>query len=185
MNADIDTRVVSTEVGNALKIINRTGAEPNRVGVMEQIVNVSPGTYELSFDVKGEALEQNALQITTTPDWRITDPDGIRHGIGHNLRVFHATVFADDRSSVPRVNRWGIKPKLPTKAAAVAFKQKQIPRLTAVEERPEFIRDIFEPGDQRPIEINDGIVRAGFASAAIRVASAEALLPSAPDPDRQ
>jgi len=54
-----------------------------------------------------------------------------------------------------------------------------------VEERPEFIRDIFEPGDQRRVEINDGIVRAGFASATIRVAAAEALLPSAPDPDRQ
>jgi len=74
LSADIDAQVVSSEAGNALKIINRTGNIPNRVGLMEQIINVSPGMYELSFSAKGEKLEPNSLQITTTPDWTTLDP---------------------------------------------------------------------------------------------------------------
>ena len=46
-----------------------------------------------------------------------------------------------------------------------------------VDERHEFIKDIFEPGDVRRIELNDGYVRAPFASASLRIAAAEALLP--------
>ena len=46
-----------------------------------------------------------------------------------------------------------------------------------VDERHEFIKDIFEPGDVRQVEANDGYARARFASAALRIAAAEALLP--------
>ena len=46
-----------------------------------------------------------------------------------------------------------------------------------VDERHEFIKDIFEPGDARAIELNDGYARAPFASASLRIAAAEALLP--------
>jgi len=46
-----------------------------------------------------------------------------------------------------------------------------------VDERHEFIKDIFEPGDTRTIELNDGYTRAPFASASLRIAAAEALLP--------
>ena len=46
-----------------------------------------------------------------------------------------------------------------------------------VDERHEFIKDIFEPGDVRRIELNDGYAGAPFASATLRIAAAEALLP--------
>ena len=46
-----------------------------------------------------------------------------------------------------------------------------------VDERHEVIKDIFEPGDVRQIELNDGYASVPFASAALRIAAAEALLP--------
>jgi hypothetical protein len=46
-----------------------------------------------------------------------------------------------------------------------------------VDERHEFIKDIFEPGDVRQIELNDVYASAPFASASLRIAAAEALLP--------
>jgi len=49
-----------------------------------------------------------------------------------------------------------------------------------VDERYDYIKDIFQPGDVRDIEINDGIVNAQFASATIVMAGAEALLPAVP-----
>src|SRR5438067_1522097 len=67
--------------------------------------------------------------------------------------------------------------------AAVAFRDPlyvatyRDARGAIVDERHEFIKDIFEPGDVRQIELNDGYVRAPFASASLRVAAAEALLP--------
>jgi hypothetical protein len=81
LNADIDTQIISTDKGNALEIINRTGDVPNRVGIMEQVITVSPGLYELSFWAKGEALEPSALWIATTSDWRMTDEDKTRRGL--------------------------------------------------------------------------------------------------------
>jgi hypothetical protein len=46
-----------------------------------------------------------------------------------------------------------------------------------VDERHERIKDIFEPGVVQTIELNDGYARAPFASADMRIAAAEALLP--------
>lgn len=46
-----------------------------------------------------------------------------------------------------------------------------------VDVRDEQIRDIFEPGDVQMIEVNNGYARAPFASATVRIAAAEALLP--------
>jgi hypothetical protein len=47
-----------------------------------------------------------------------------------------------------------------------------------VDRRYDYIKDIFEPGAVRDIEINDGIVTPHFASASIVMAGAEALLPA-------
>lgn len=46
-----------------------------------------------------------------------------------------------------------------------------------VDRRYDYIKDIFQPGAVRVIEVNDGFVRAPFVSATIEVLSAEALLP--------
>jgi hypothetical protein len=46
------------------------------------------------------------------------------------------------------------------------------------ERRHEYIKDVFEPGAMRRIEVNDGFVRAPFTSATIEVAAAEALRPT-------
>ena len=46
-----------------------------------------------------------------------------------------------------------------------------------VDERHERIKDIFEPGVVQTIELNDGYAGAPFASAAMRIAAAEALIP--------
>ena len=50
-------------------------------------------------------------------------------------------------------------------------------RGTVVDERHERIKDIFQPGDTRTIELNDGYAGPAFASADMRVAAAEALIP--------
>jgi hypothetical protein len=50
-----------------------------------------------------------------------------------------------------------------------------------VDQRYDYIKDIFQPGAAADIEINDGIVRAHFASATIVMAGAEALLPAVGD----
>lgn len=46
-----------------------------------------------------------------------------------------------------------------------------------VESRHEFIKDIFEPGETREVTLNDRFQSTPFASAAIRIVAAEALLP--------
>ena len=47
----------------------------------------------------------------------------------------------------------------------------------AVDERHEVIKDIFEPGAVRTLQINDGFLRQRFADGTFRIAAAEALLP--------
>jgi hypothetical protein len=46
-----------------------------------------------------------------------------------------------------------------------------------VEQRHERIKDIFEPGDRRTIDLNDGFAGPPFAKATIRIVAAEALMP--------
>jgi hypothetical protein len=46
-----------------------------------------------------------------------------------------------------------------------------------VERRSDSIKDIFQPGTVTRLEVNDGIVRAPFASATIQVVGASAILP--------
>ena len=48
---------------------------------------------------------------------------------------------------------------------------------TVVDERHEVIKDIFEPGAVRTLQINDGFVGVPFATATFRIAAAEALVP--------
>jgi hypothetical protein len=52
-----------------------------------------------------------------------------------------------------------------------------------VQERIERVRDIFEPGTSRAVEINDGSVRPAFTTATIEIIAAEALMPT-PEGDR-
>jgi hypothetical protein len=47
-----------------------------------------------------------------------------------------------------------------------------------VDERHERIKDIFQPGDARTIELNDGYATVSFATADLRIAAAEALIPA-------
>jgi hypothetical protein len=46
-----------------------------------------------------------------------------------------------------------------------------------VEERHEVIKDIFEPGEVRRLDVNDGYVRTSFSTATFEIVAAEALLP--------
>lgn len=45
-------------------------------------------------------------------------------------------------------------------------------------EEHEFIKDIFEPCEQRVVDLNDGVVRAPFVDATLQVIAAEPLIPS-------
>ncbi len=49
---------------------------------------------------------------------------------------------------------------------------------TKVDERHEFIKDIFEPGARRRVDVNDGVVSVPFATAHLRIIAAEALIPA-------
>jgi hypothetical protein len=51
-------------------------------------------------------------------------------------------------------------------------------RGAVLEQRHERIKDIFQPGDAQTIEFNDGYAGAPFATADVRIAAAEALLPA-------
>jgi hypothetical protein len=51
-------------------------------------------------------------------------------------------------------------------------------RGAVIEERHERIKDIFEPGATRTIELNDGYAFGPFASADLRIGAAEALIPA-------
>jgi hypothetical protein len=53
-----------------------------------------------------------------------------------------------------------------------------------VEERHERLKDIFQPGETRTIELNDGFAGPAFATANMRIVAAEALLP-VPSPSPQ
>ena len=46
-----------------------------------------------------------------------------------------------------------------------------------VDERHERIKDIFQPGERRTVELNDGFAGPPFATATLRIVAAEALLP--------
>ena len=50
-------------------------------------------------------------------------------------------------------------------------------RGTVVDERHERIKDIFQPGETRTIELNDGWAGPAFTTAQLKIAAAEALLP--------
>ena len=47
-----------------------------------------------------------------------------------------------------------------------------------VEDRHERIKDIFQPGETRTIDLNDGFAGPAFANAGLRIVAAEALLPT-------
>jgi len=51
-----------------------------------------------------------------------------------------------------------------------------------MEQRHERIKDIFQPGAVQTIELNDGYARAMFATADLRIAAAEALIPVPTEP---
>jgi len=51
-------------------------------------------------------------------------------------------------------------------------------RQALVEERHEFLKDIFQPGGTWTIDVNDGVVGRPFADARLEIAAAEALVPA-------
>jgi len=51
-------------------------------------------------------------------------------------------------------------------------------RQEVVEERHEFLKDIFQPGGTWTIDVNDGYVRSPFADARLKIVAAEALIPA-------
>ena len=54
-------------------------------------------------------------------------------------------------------------------------------RGAVVDERHERLKDIFEPGVTRTIELNDGFAGPAFAKAQLKIVAAEALLPAPPE----
>ena len=50
-----------------------------------------------------------------------------------------------------------------------------------VDERHERLKDIFEPGDTRTIDLNDGFAGPAFSKARLQIVTAEALLPAPRD----
>lgn len=75
LDADINVSVDENELGSALKIENRAGNTPHKVGIMEQTVRVTPGKYAFSFWVKAEAdVKEKSLQFSTTRDWYVVEP---------------------------------------------------------------------------------------------------------------
>jgi hypothetical protein len=46
-----------------------------------------------------------------------------------------------------------------------------------LEERHDYIKQIFQPGESATLEVNDGFVTKPFTSATIQVLAAEALIP--------
>ena len=58
-------------------------------------------------------------------------------------------------------------------------------RGAVVDERHERIKDIFQPGETRTIELNDGCAGPPFATAQMKIVAAEALLPAPPVAERR
>ena len=80
LNAGINISREETGIGNALKIVRKSPREDHVVGIMEQSIKVVPGEYNLSFMAKAKDLEERALQIRTTNDWRRTQTNGYVRG---------------------------------------------------------------------------------------------------------
>jgi hypothetical protein len=89
--------------------------------------------------------------------------------------------------SAHRVGPWGSLHwtiTLKNRSAVVAFRDPLYiatyldDRDAVVEERHERIKDIFEPGEVRTLGLNDGFAGPPFTKARIRIAAAEALLPT-------
>jgi len=51
-------------------------------------------------------------------------------------------------------------------------------RQEVVEERHEFLKDIYQPGGTWTIDVNDGYVRRPFSDARLKIVAAEALIPA-------
>ncbi len=76
VNADIFISVVNTVKGNALRIDHKSEKQRHKLGIMEQYINVEQGKYKFAFWAKGENLQDNALQFTTTDEWKTSLEDG-------------------------------------------------------------------------------------------------------------
>ncbi|MCK5607445.1 hypothetical protein KAR91_36510 [Candidatus Pacearchaeota archaeon] len=74
LNAEINISIEKTKNGQAMKIDNKSGHIPNKIGIMEQSIKVTPGKYRFSFWAKANNLEKNALQFSTVKEWHTVDP---------------------------------------------------------------------------------------------------------------
>jgi hypothetical protein len=88
---------------------------------------------------------------------------------------------AAERMGPRRSLHWTIT--IQNRSAVVAFRDPLYistylnDRGEVVEERHERIKDIFQPGEMRTIELNDGFAGPPFAKATLRIVAAEALIP--------
>ncbi|MDP3730775.1 MAG: hypothetical protein Q8R14_04555 [Candidatus Omnitrophota bacterium] len=86
LNADIDISVEETEIGNALKIIHKSEEMNNRIGLMEQRLQVVPGRYRLSFWAKElYDFQGSALWFVTTDNW-VIEENGAQRGYDLNKK---------------------------------------------------------------------------------------------------
>lgn len=77
LNADITISVEKTELGNALKIIHRSERIDDKIGFMEQRLQVAPGKYRLSFWAKALGdFEAGGLWVVNNNEWVITKDSG-------------------------------------------------------------------------------------------------------------
>ncbi|NQU83413.1 MAG: hypothetical protein HQ536_01760 [Parcubacteria group bacterium] len=76
LNANIAASIEETKIGNALKIVHKSKRQDDKVGIIEQYIKVTPGVYKLTFWIKAEKLEANALQFTTKNDWSADPANG-------------------------------------------------------------------------------------------------------------
>ncbi|GEM_PF-4878795 len=82
LNADIEVTTEKTEIGPALKIINKSPSVDNSCGLMEQYIQIAePGKYRLSFWAKApEDFEPGGLWLSTRDNWQIDENENIAYG---------------------------------------------------------------------------------------------------------
>jgi hypothetical protein len=108
------------------------------------------------------ALSDPARPYDPTRDFRILQ-SAYRMGPRRSL---HWTITVQNGSAV-------VAYRDPLYVAAYVDDHDQV-----VEERHERIKDIFQPGEMRTIDLNDGFAGPAFAKATLRIVAAEALLPA-------
>jgi hypothetical protein len=119
--------------------------------------------FRRPFAIDGgpDALDPAAMPYHAVEDMRLTDP--VRTEGPFGVALWRVTLH----NANPRVAFRDVR-YLTTYTDAEG---------EIVDQRTDYLKEIFQPGATRRLEINDGIVRVPFASATIAVSAANALLP--------